>query len=83
MNRNKQYSFIFEQTSVVSPGELQILSEIKLPDGKSKLSFRSRLQESNTRNNNRRIYSDTICESIVSQLGPRASSRSLLMEVDH
>ena len=77
------YNFLIEQTSVVSSDSIQILAEEKLPNGSSKLVFKNRLQEADVRNNNRRVYPMTVCESIVSQLGPKANARSLLMEVDH
>jgi hypothetical protein len=35
------------------------------------------------KNKNNRYYSSAICESIVNQLSPKASGRSLLMEIDH
>ena len=77
------YNFIIEQTSVVSPKDITILEEGKTPEGKSKIVFRSRLQESDVRNINNRIYTKPVCESIVSQLSPKAKNRSMLMEVDH
>lgn len=83
MQKNKNYSFLFETTTVVTPSEIQILEEGKTPQGNPKVSFKSRLQESGVKNNNKRIYSSQICESIVEQLSPRASTRNLLMEIDH
>ena len=87
MAKNKTIQFIYEQTTTVSCNDIQILeeSEIVSPTGHKvpKVVFASRLQESNVRNNNRRIYDDLVCESIVSQLSPKASKRGLLMEVDH
>jgi hypothetical protein len=77
------YNFLIEQTSVVNSDAIKILAENKLPDGRSKIIFKNRLQEADVRNNNRRIYPMAVCESIVEQLGPKAHSRSLLMEVDH
>lgn len=81
--KNKTYGFLFENTSVVTPSEIEILEESKTQDGKPKLAFKSRLQESGVKNANKRIYSDSICESIVEQLSPKAQSRNLLMEIDH
>jgi len=80
--RNK-YSLIMETTTVVSPDDIQILEETKLPNGHTKVSFKTRLQESDKRNANNRSYSTNICESIVSQLHPKASARNMLMEIDH
>jgi len=82
MEKNSNYCFLFETTSVVPNSEIEILEETKTEQGR-KISFKSRLQESNVRNQNRRIYDDTVCESIVEQLGPKAKSRSLLCEIDH
>ncbi|MFW6246931.1 MAG: S80 family phage morphogenetic serine protease [bacterium] len=81
--QNKQYSFIFETTTIVTPSEIELLEEGKTSQGNSKITFMSRLQEANVRNNNKRYYDDNVCESIVESLSPRAKSRSLLMEVDH
>ena len=82
-NGNKQYSFIFEQTNIVSPSDIHIIEESKTESGHPRIAFQARLQEANTRNNNRRIYDDAVCESIVNQLGPRAQNRGMLMEIDH
>ena len=76
------YNFLIEQTSICNTDSIKILAEEKLPDGNSKLVFRNRLQEAGIRNSNRRIYPMAVCESIVEQLSPKASARSLLMEVD-
>ena len=75
--------FIFEQTSVVPNSQIDILEESTTPDGRPKIAYRCRLQESNVKNSNRRIYSNEICESIVDKLSGKANSRSLLMEIDH
>lgn len=82
-NKDKQYSFIFECTTVVNRDNLNIIQEGKTPEGRPKASFITRLQEANVQNANKRFYSDTICESIVNQLQPKASGNSLLCEVDH
>lgn len=82
-NPKKQYSFIFEQTSIVSPSDIKILEEAKLPSGEPRVAFQARLQESEVKNNNRRIYTNAICESITNQLAPKANARGLLMEIDH
>ena len=80
---NKKYNFIFERTSVVHNHDIEILEETELGGGKGKIAARCNLQESETRNRNNRYYSNAICESIVGQLSPKATGRSLLMEVDH
>jgi hypothetical protein len=80
---NKKYNFIFERTSVVHNHDIEILEETELGGGKNKISARCNLQESEMRNRNNRYYSNAICESIVGQLSPKATGRSLLMEVDH
>lgn len=80
---NKKYNFIFERTSVVRNHDIEILEETSLGDGKSKIAARASLQESEVKNRNSRYYSSAICESIVNQLSPKATGRSLLMEIDH
>jgi len=80
---NKKYNFIFERTSVVHNHDIEILEETELGGGKGKIAARCNLQESEMRNRNNRYYSNAICESIVGQLSPKATGRSLLMEVDH
>lgn len=82
-NRNHKYHFILEQTSVVPNSKLQVLEETKTESGATKCIFRARLQEANVTNQNKRKYSPVVCESIASQLGPKATSRNLLMEIDH
>ena len=79
----KKYNFIFETTSVNSRDDIKILEETKLPNGNSKIAASALFQEAETRNSNSRYYTNSICESIVSQLSPKATSRSLLMEIDH
>jgi len=80
--KKSEHFFIFEQTSVVPNSKIDILEESSTPDGRPKIAYRCRLQESNVKNANRRVYSNEICESIVSKLAPKANSRSLLMEID-
>lgn len=81
--KHKKYSFIFEQTNVVSHNDIQILEEQKFSGGNGKITASVRLQEAEIKNSNGRFYSNPICDSIVSQLSPKASNRSLLMEIDH
>jgi len=80
---NTKYNFIVERTSIVKNNNIQILEETNIGGGKSKISARACLQESEVKNKNNRYYTSTICESIVNQLSPKATSRSLLMEIDH
>jgi len=82
-NQPRKYNFIFERTSVVHNNELEILEEQNLGGGIGKVSARVRLQEAEVINGNMRYYPMPICESIVNQLSPKATSRSLLMEIDH
>jgi len=80
--KNK-YHFILEQTSVVSNNDLTVIEESKTSDGSPKCVFRARLQEANVLNGNKRKYSPVVCESITTQLSPKAAGRNLLMEIDH
>jgi len=52
-------------------------------DGSPKVVFKAILQTADEKNQNGRIYSRAVCESIVNQLSGKAKERSLLMEVDH
>ncbi len=83
MIKDKKYNFIFERTSIVHNHDIEVLEETNIGNGKTKLTAKAYLQESETRNRNNRYYSNAICESIVNQLSPKAQGRSLLMEVDH
>lgn len=78
-----KYNFIYEQTSVVPNSKLEVLEESKTDSGDLKCVFRARLQEADVVNGNKRKYSPIVCESITEQLGPKATSRNLLMEIDH
>lgn len=77
------YAVLCECTSVVSPSEVEVLTETSLGKGKYKAVFRSRLQTLNEQNANGRVYDLEIGRLIVEQLKPKAVGRSLLMEVDH
>ena len=79
--KNRKFGFIFEQTTVVPNNKLEILEESITENKKPKVKFRSLLQESGVKNQNNRIYSQPVCESIVAQLAPKAKARNLLMEV--
>lgn len=78
------YNFIIEQTNTVKSSDINIIAETKIEGTpNNKVVFEAVLQSANVINNNRRIYDGAICESIVSQLSPKAESRNLLMEIDH
>ncbi len=77
-----KYYYLYEQTKVVSSQKLNILSE-SVVSGKPKICFNTILQEANIKNQNKRVYDQSICESIVEKLSPKVSNRSLLMEIDH
>lgn len=87
MTKTKQnrpiYNYLIEQTTMVSPSQIEILTETKTRDGYSKIIFKSRLQEHSVTNKNGRVYPKLVCENIVSRLAPRAKSRNMFMEVDH
>lgn len=79
----KKYYYLYEQTKTVSSHNIEILNETKTLSGKPKIAFNTILQEANVKNQNKRIYSQSICESIVSKLMPKVQNKSLLMEIDH
>lgn len=79
---SNKYYYLYEQTKTVSAHNLEILSESSV-GGKPKFAFNTVLQESGVKNQNKRIYSQSICEGIVSKLMPKVDNRSLLMEIDH
>jgi hypothetical protein len=79
--KGKKFAFLFEQTCIVPNSEIEILEESFTADKKPRLRFKTRLQESDVKNQNNRRYSGPVCESIVQQLSPKAQSRNLLMEV--
>jgi hypothetical protein len=81
---SNKYYYLYEQTKVVNAHKgLEILSESTTVEGKKKYSFNTVLQESDVKNQNKRIYSQSICEGIVGKLQPKVLNRSLLMEIDH
>ena len=81
MHNNKHY-FIYENTVKCKPGNLQIINE-SVVNGKTKYKFNTVLQESGVKNQNKRVYSQTICESIVDKLQPKVLNNSLLSEISH
>lgn len=76
---SNQFNYIIE---TISSPKIKVLQENTSTDGSLKVVFKACLQTSDERNQNRRIYSRQVCESIVNQLKDKALSRSLLMEVD-
>ena len=83
-DNSKKYTFIIESTSVIPNSKIEILEETgSKKAGTRKAVFKSRLQEANVVNQNKRIYDRVVCENIVGQLQPKASSRNLLCEIDH
>jgi hypothetical protein len=79
---SNKYYYLYEQTTKVSSNNMQILIESAVA-GKPKYSFNTVLQESGVKNQNKRIYSQSICEGIVAKLHPKVENRSLLAELDH
>ncbi|MFW6219366.1 MAG: S80 family phage morphogenetic serine protease [bacterium] len=82
MRNKNEYKFIIEETNIVSYDDIKILEEGTV-NKKPKVAFEANLQSANEKNNNKRYYSTQICETIVNRLSPKASNRSLLMEIDH
>jgi hypothetical protein len=81
---SNKYYYLYEQTKTVSAHKnMEILSESTTIEGKKKYSFNTVLQESDVKNQNKRIYSQSICEGIVGKLQPKVLNRSLLCEIDH
>ena len=79
---SNKYYYLYEQTKVANSHNIEILNE-SVANGKPKIAFRTILQEADVKNQNKRRYSQSICEGIVAKLEPKVSNRSLLMEVDH
>lgn len=79
---NNKYYYLYETTAKCSAGNLQIINETTVA-GKPKYKFNTVLQESGVKNQNRRVYSQTICESIVDKLQTKVTNNSLLSEINH
>ena len=73
---------IINESSIIS-GEVQLIEESVIISGERKIKFKAKLQEANVVNNNKRIYSEQVLQMIVQQLGPKASERKLVGEMDH
>lgn len=63
--------------------KVQILEESTIGIGVNRIKFKAILQERDVVNNNKRIYSEEILKLIAFQLGPKATERKLLAELDH
>lgn len=62
---------------------IKILEEATIGIGVNRIKFKAILQERDVVNNNKRTYSEIILKMIVAQLGPKATERKLLAELDH
>ena len=62
---------------------ISVLEESTIGIGVSRIKFKAILQEKDVINNNKRSYSEQILKMIVAQLGPKATERKLLAELDH
>jgi len=82
-NQSANYNFIFESAEFIDNNELEILEESKTPSNDKKVKFRTKLQQANVVNKNKRRYSTAICESITNQLKQKAQNNSLLSELNH
>lgn len=86
MSNGKKYYYIYEQCLTPknsrSSKNIEILQETVV-NNKSAIKFRSNLMEADVRNQNKRTYDTSICETIVQKLLPKARSNSLLSEIDH
>lgn len=81
MASRTQYNYILD---VVSSPQIEILSEGRAEGtDQPKVVFKAKLQTAGEKNQNGRVYSQQVCESITKQLKEKALNRSLLMEVDH
>lgn len=79
---SNKYYYLYEQTKVANSHNIEILNE-SFVSGKPKISFKTILQEAEVKNQNKRRYSQSICEGIVAKLEPKVKNKSLLMEIDH
>lgn len=60
-----------------------ILEESTIGFGVNRIKFKAILQERDVVNNNKRRYTEGILKLIALQLGPKATERKLLAELDH
>lgn len=68
---------------LIEPSKVSILEETSIGFGVNRVKFRAILQERDVVNNNRRKYDEKILLEIVRQLGPKATERKLIAEIDH
>ena len=78
----KNIKYINSQFSVI-PSSLSILEETSIGLGINKIRMKVILQERDVVNNNRRTYDGAILQLIVNELGPKATARKLIAELDH
>lgn len=77
-------SIIFELSSIATASDISIVKEDYNKETKtSKLIFKAKLQTAEEVNANKRYYSKNVCNLIVDDLKPQATSRSLFQEIDH
>jgi len=62
---------------------ITVLEESTIGIGINRIKFKAILQERDVVNNNKRTYSENILKMIVMQLGPKATQRQLVAELDH
>ena len=67
----------------VDAKKIEILEESTIGIGINRIRFKAILQERDVVNNNKRTYSENILKMIVAQLGPKATERKLVAELDH
>ena len=67
----------------VDSKNISVLEESTIGIGVSRIKFKAILQERDVINNNKRSYSEQILKLIVAQLGPKATERKLISEIDH
>lgn len=83
MANSNKYNYLFDIVSSTSNNNLEIISESRSEEtGEPKVVFKAKLQTADEKNQNGRIYSMGVCQSITNQLKDKALNRSLLMEVD-
>lgn len=82
-NKPLQTGILFETFTPVSNDEIIMLENSVTSNGIPKAKFKVRLQTLEEKNGNGRYYDMGIGRAIVEGLKPKATGRSLLMEVDH
>jgi len=77
------YNIVLESCFVPDNRDIQVLSESKTSNGKTKTVFKTVLQTIDEVNQNGRIYPMSVAKAIVTGLKPIAENRSLFQEIDH